>query len=132
MLALALSPLQRITARITAARVAKPGFVAGIPVICVGNVGVGGAGKTIVTLDLLARLQANAFALSRGYGGRLAGPVMVEPRHTARDVGDEALLLAARWRRWWSPGTAQPEQSWRWRMGPAPSSWMTGCKTPAW
>jgi tetraacyldisaccharide 4'-kinase len=94
MLALALSPLQRITARITAARVAEPSFVAGIPVVCVGNVGVGGAGKTIVTLDLLARLQANAFALSRGYGGRLAGPVMVEPRHTARDVGDEALLLA--------------------------------------
>ncbi|HQT46808.1 MAG TPA: tetraacyldisaccharide 4'-kinase, partial [Acidocella sp.] len=90
-----LSPLGRITAALTARRFSKPAFVSGIKIICVGNVGVGGAGKTTVVLDLLARLPGQKFALTRGYGGRLAGPVLVDPTlHTARDVGDEALLLA--------------------------------------
>jgi tetraacyldisaccharide 4'-kinase len=76
--------------------VAKPGFVPGIKVICVGNAGVGGAGKTVVALDLLGRLRGSRFALTRGYRGRLVGPLLVNPTlHTARDVGDEALLLAA-------------------------------------
>jgi len=72
-----------------------------VPVICVGNVTVGGAGKTPTVLALLRiindRMGARpvAHALTRGYGGRLAGPVRVDPdRHTADDVGDEALLLA--------------------------------------
>ena len=92
----ALAPLEAVTAAVTARRVARPGFAPGIPVICAGNVGVGGAGKTILALDLLARLPGRPFALTRGYGGRLPGPVLVDPaRHTARDVGDEALLLAA-------------------------------------
>jgi tetraacyldisaccharide 4'-kinase len=90
-----LSPLGRITAALTARRLNQPAFVPGIKIICVGNVGVGGAGKTTVVLDLLARLPGQKFALTRGYGGRLAGPVLVDPAlHTARDVGDEALLLA--------------------------------------
>ncbi len=63
--------------------------------ICVGNAGVGGAGKTTVALDLLGRLPGRPFALTRGYKGRLAGPIRVDASHTARDVGDEALLLAA-------------------------------------
>jgi tetraacyldisaccharide 4'-kinase len=92
----ALSPLSRITARITARRVRKPGFAPGIKVICVGNVGVGGAGKTTVVLDLLSRLPGHTFALTRGYGGKLAGPVLVDKSiHTATEVGDEAMLLAA-------------------------------------
>ncbi len=95
LLALALSPLERITAKITANRMAEPGFTAKIPVICVGNAGVGGAGKTIVALDLLQRLPGTPFALTRGYGGSLTGPVLVTPEHLARDVGDEALLLGA-------------------------------------
>jgi len=94
LLALALSPLERITAKMTASRVAEPGFVAGIPVICIGNAGAGGAGKTIVALDVLARLPGTPFALTRGYGGSLAGPVLVGPEHIAEEVGDEALLLA--------------------------------------
>ncbi len=66
-----------------------------IPVICVGNVVAGGAGKTPVALDLLGRLPG-AHALLRGYGGRLAGPLRVRSSaHGYEDVGDEALLLAA-------------------------------------
>jgi tetraacyldisaccharide 4'-kinase len=94
-LAQALSPLGGITATLTARRIKQPGFAPGIPVICAGNAGAGGSGKTIVALDLLTRLPARPFALTRGYGGRLTGPVLVGPGHSARDVGDEALLLAA-------------------------------------
>ncbi|HEY1856944.1 tetraacyldisaccharide 4'-kinase [Acidocella sp.] len=91
-----LSPLGAVTAALTARRLRQPGFAPGIKVICVGNAGVGGAGKTVVALDILHRLQGPRFALTRGYRGRLAGPVLVNPAlHTAEDVGDEALLLAA-------------------------------------
>ncbi len=94
--ALALSPLGAITAGLTARRVAKPGFNPGIRVICVGNATVGGAGKTTLVLDILRRLRGRRFALTRGYGGRLPGPLLVEPHvHGAQHVGDEALLLAA-------------------------------------
>lgn len=72
---------------------------AAAPVICVGNLVAGGAGKTPVVLSLMAKLQAWGYkpaAITRGYGGRLKGPLAVVPaRHTAADVGDEALLLAA-------------------------------------
>jgi tetraacyldisaccharide 4'-kinase len=69
-----------------------------VPVLCVGNLVVGGAGKTPVAMDLAQRLierGGRPHLLSRGYGGSLAGPVRVDPaRHGYRDVGDEALLLA--------------------------------------
>lgn len=81
----------------------KP-WSAGIPVICVGNLTAGGAGKTPITLDLIERLQSAGFrvhALTRGYGGSERGPVQVDPaRHTAAEVGDEALLLAGRTQTW--------------------------------
>ncbi len=69
-----------------------------IPVLCVGNLVTGGAGKTPVALAIGERLKqqdrAVAF-LTRGYGSRLRGPILVDPtRHDADDVGDEALLLA--------------------------------------
>jgi len=80
--------------RIARGRPADPG----IPVICVGNLTMGGAGKTPVARAVLQRLRARGIAahgLSRGHGGRLAGPVRVDPeRHTAADVGDEPLMLA--------------------------------------
>ncbi len=95
-LALALAPLGGITRILTARRVARSGYSPGIPVYCAGNATAGGTGKTILALDLLTRIPGRPFALTRGYRGRLHGPVMVDPEiHTAADVGDEALLLAA-------------------------------------
>jgi tetraacyldisaccharide 4'-kinase len=70
-----------------------------VPVVCIGNLIAGGAGKTptaIAVARRLLQLGRKPHLLTRGYGGQLYGPVRVEPeRHTARLVGDEALLLAA-------------------------------------
>src|SRR5580658_2968727 len=78
---------------------ARP-YRAPAPVICVGNLVAGGAGKTPVTLALTDWLVANGVAVhivTRGYGGRNVGPLRVDvPRHDADEVGDEALLLASR------------------------------------
>lgn len=75
-----------------------------VPVLCVGNLVAGGAGKTPVVRDLVARLTARgveASSLSRGHGGRLRGPLLVDPAlHHAGDVGDEPLLLAATGSAW--------------------------------
>jgi tetraacyldisaccharide 4'-kinase len=80
--------------RIARARPADPG----VPVISIGNLTVGGSGKTPLAMEALRLLRVTgieAHALSRGYGGRLAGPVRVNPvLHTAADVGDEPLMLA--------------------------------------
>jgi len=94
-----LSPISRLYAAIAHLRQrwVTP-WLAPIPVICVGNITAGGAGKTPVALALGILLRDRgheAHFLSRGYGGRLRGPVRVDPStHTARDVGDEPLLLA--------------------------------------
>ncbi len=94
-----LSPASWLVARATARRVARSGWRAPIPVICCGNAGVGGAGKTTLALDLAARLLArgtNIHLLTRGHGGTARGPLRVDPAlHDASTVGDEALLLAA-------------------------------------
>jgi tetraacyldisaccharide 4'-kinase len=94
-----LAPLATLyaAAGATRAMLATP-FRAAVPVICVGNLVAGGAGKTPVALSLAALLAARGrhpHVVMRGYGGRLAGPVRVDPaRHGAGEVGDEALLLA--------------------------------------
>ena len=70
---------------------------AGVPVICVGNPTLGGAGKTPVAIAIAERLKAmgrNPAFLSRGYGARVTGPLTVTGGHRAADVGDEPLLLA--------------------------------------
>jgi tetraacyldisaccharide 4'-kinase len=72
---------------------------AGVPIICIGNLVAGGAGKTPVAMAVARHLIArnvDVHFLSRGYGGTLAGPVRVAPGvHEAAEVGDEPLLLAA-------------------------------------
>jgi tetraacyldisaccharide 4'-kinase len=67
---------------------------ASVPVVCIGNLTVGGAGKTPIARAVRARLGPDAHTLSRGYGGRLAGPLRVTPDMDAREVGDEPLLHA--------------------------------------
>ena len=66
-----------------------------VPVICVGNLTMGGAGKTPLVRAIRARLGPQAHALSRGYGGKIDGPLRVTPDMDAREVGDEPLLHAA-------------------------------------
>lgn len=82
---------------------AEPGDP-GLPVICVGNLTLGGAGKTPVSADVRRRLSAlarRAATLSRGYGGQIDGPVKVDPKvHTAKEVGDEPLMLAGSGEAW--------------------------------
>ncbi len=69
-----------------------------IPVICVGNLTVGGAGKTPVAMhigEMLKNKNINAFFISRGYGGTQKSAVRVDTKiHSAVQVGDEPLLLA--------------------------------------
>jgi tetraacyldisaccharide 4'-kinase len=93
-----LSPLGGIYGAVAALRMHAQGHGVGVPVICIGNLTVGGAGKTPTALAVAHFLLAaheRPFFLSRGYCGRLPGPVRVDPTiHSAADVGDEPLLLA--------------------------------------
>lgn len=94
----ALAPFAAAYGCLAARRLQRPGQRAGVPVVCIGDPTVGGAGKTPTALAV-ARLLAEAgerpMFLTRGYGGREAGPLQVDPAmHRAADVGDEPLLLA--------------------------------------
>jgi len=93
-----LSPFGAVYGAAAAARMRKDGVRAGVPVICIGNPTLGGAGKTPTALALaamLAEMGERPFFLSRGYGGSDAGPVLVDTdAHRAAEVGDEPLLLA--------------------------------------
>lgn len=71
-----------------------------IPVICIGNLNVGGSGKTPTALAIAEKLTHQGFHphfVSRGYGGQIrTGPLQVNiKKHNAGSVGDEPLLLAA-------------------------------------
>jgi tetraacyldisaccharide 4'-kinase len=93
-----LSPLSACYGAIAARRMAGPGTRAGLPVLCVGNFTLGGAGKTPAVMLLAKILQAageRPCCLSRGYGGSADGPTPVDAQNdSAARVGHEALLLA--------------------------------------
>lgn len=95
-----LAPLGWLSAWATAKRVARPpAETCPIPVICVGNINLGGTGKTPVVIALaqyLTELGLKPGVISRGYGGSLTGPVKVDPLlHTADQTGDEPMLIAS-------------------------------------
>ena len=93
-------PLSKLWSYATARRIARGvPFDPRVPVICVGNLTLGGSGKTPVARELartLTSLGAAPHILMRGHGGKLRGPLRVDPAiHRAADVGDEALMMAA-------------------------------------
>jgi tetraacyldisaccharide 4'-kinase len=93
-----LRPAAMIYASVADRRLRQQGERAGVPVVCIGNPTVGGAGKTPTAIAIAHLLHATGetpLLLTRGYGGRETGPVRVDPaRHDAPAVGDEPLLLA--------------------------------------
>ena len=109
---MAVRPLSWIWRRATARRIARATPAdPGAPVICIGNLTLGGSGKTPVVLEITRLLIASgidAHILTRGHGGRRRGPLRVDPRlHAARDVGDEALMMADRAPVWVAHGRAK-------------------------
>ena len=101
-----LTPLACIYQQVTARRIRRTeSRKLAAFVICVGNLTAGGVGKSPVVKTLRARIAeqtgSRVASLSRGYGGRLQGPVKVDPDvHSAGDVGDEPLMLAASGEAW--------------------------------
>ena len=93
-----LTPAAAIYGALAASRLRREGYRADVPVICIGNPTLGGAGKTPTALAVAHMLKAageQLVILSRGYGGCQRGPLVVTPdRDLATDVGDEPLLLA--------------------------------------
>lgn len=93
-----LKPVAMAYAAVADTRMNRKGARADVPVFCIGNLTVGGAGKT-PTAIAIARLfldhGEHPFFLTRGYGGSLKGPLSIQPAHTAKEVGDETLLLDA-------------------------------------
>jgi len=93
-----LAPFAVIYGVIAAVRLKQPGRRARVPVICVGDPTVGGAGKTptaIAIANLLIAAGERPCFITRGYGGSAGGPLFVDSSvHGADVVGDEALLLA--------------------------------------
>lgn len=74
-------------------------YKSSLPVVSVGNLSVGGNGKTPLVMYLAETFQKLNFSpviLTRGYKGKETGPMQVTNKHSATDVGDEALMLSAK------------------------------------
>jgi tetraacyldisaccharide 4'-kinase len=97
--AILLAPLHWIYGWLTVRRMRRMGQRLPIPVIAIGNLTAGGAGKTPTAMAIaqyLIKQGQRPVFISRGYGGTLNGPVLVDAQaHRASDVGDEPLCLAA-------------------------------------
>ena len=94
-----LNPLGQLYGQVVKARFRyTTPYQSKIPVICIGNFTLGGTGKTPIAIkfaDILQELGWQPSFLSRGYKGKISGPVLVDPQyHNAVDVGDEPMLLA--------------------------------------
>ncbi len=95
-----LAPLEWVWIYVTRRRLKNgPWERLAVPVICIGNINVGGTGKTptvIALLEIFGELGIAAHVVSRGHGGSELGPLLVDERkHSANEVGDEPLLIAA-------------------------------------
>ena len=91
-----LTPLAAVYGAVAGLRMQWPGRRAGLPVICVGNLTVGGAGKTPAALavgHLLLAAGERVFFLTRGYGGRLSGPVRVRPQSPSGPVRERDACM---------------------------------------
>jgi tetraacyldisaccharide 4'-kinase len=76
-----------------------PSYAVRVPVIVVGNITVGGTGKTPLVMWLieeLARRGLRPGVVTRGYHGSITAPTIVTPAMSAAEIGDEAALIAAR------------------------------------
>jgi tetraacyldisaccharide 4'-kinase len=98
-LAYSLFPVGYLWGQIAGMRMGRPPSASvPVPVLCIGNFIAGGAGKTPAALAICKGARARGLKagfLTRGYGGQLTGPELVDTqKHYAVDVGDEALLLA--------------------------------------
>jgi tetraacyldisaccharide 4'-kinase len=92
-----LRPISTVYGAIAGRRMSRQGEKANLPIVCIGNFTAGGAGKTPTALaiaELLDNAGESPAFLSRGYGGRLRGPLQVQPYQSPIDVGDEPILLA--------------------------------------
>ena len=94
LLSLMLWPLGLIYGLVSYIKYKKFAYKFNAKIITVGNITIGGAGKTPVVISLTTIINKKLAVLTRGYLGSLVGPIMVAPSHNVFSVGDEALLLA--------------------------------------
>lgn len=100
-----LTPFAKVYETIVATKIANATpYTCGVPVICVGNLTVGGSGKTPNVRKIRQFFFDQGFrvaSLSRGYGGKAKGPLQVEhATHSAEEVGDEPLMLSQTGETW--------------------------------
>lgn len=93
-----LEPISWIWTIFTNLRVNKVGQKVDVPIICVGNINLGGVGKTPTVIAIIEKLNAKGLKphiISKGFGGKLNGPLLVTEKYSSDEVGDEPLLLSA-------------------------------------